>query len=122
MTAANLKPLYASSASAHERSALDVSTEAETVQAAVAPISICGPAKPSHPASPNVPRLNSPAHVDRLKEPITSPLVSQNGLVIIVGRGQGKQLKSDRRRRTLRAGPLHRPTTKAIKYSLVTTS
>jgi hypothetical protein len=115
MTAANLKPLYASSASAHERSALDVSTEAETVQAAVAPISKCGPAKPSHPAS-------APAHVDRLKEPISSPRVSHNGLVIIVGRGQGKQLKSDRRRRTLRAGPLHRPTTKAIKYSLVTTS
>jgi hypothetical protein len=34
MTAANLKPLYASSASAHERSELDVSSEAETVQAA----------------------------------------------------------------------------------------
>jgi DNA-binding winged helix-turn-helix (wHTH) protein len=226
MTAANLKPLCASSASAHERSELDVSTEAETVQAAdswantteisfgsfrllpaqrllldgskpvrlgsraldvlialverpnelvskeelmtrvwprtfvhpanlavhmsalrralrdgrdenrffinvpgrgyifVAPINICGPAKPSHPASPNVPRLNSPAHVDRLiaEEPIPSRRVSHNGLVIIVGRGQGKQLKSDRRRRTLRAAPVHRPTTKAIKYSLVTTS
>jgi hypothetical protein len=34
MTAANLKPLCASSAWAHERSELDVSSEAETVQAA----------------------------------------------------------------------------------------
>ena len=226
MTAANLKPLYASSAWAHERSELDVSSEAETVQAAgsrantieisfgsfrllpaqrrlldgnkpvrlgsraldvlialverpnelvskeqlmtrvwprtfvhpanlavhmsalrralrdgrngnrffinvpgrgytfVAPIKVYGPTIPSHAISPTAPLHNLPAHVDRLiaEEPVPSRRVSHNGLVIIVGRGQSKQLQSDRRRRPLRAGPVHRPTTKATKYSLVTTS
>jgi hypothetical protein len=90
----------------------------------VAPIKVYGPTIPSHAISLTAPLHNSPAHVDRLiaEEPVPSRRVSHNGLVIIVGRGQGKQLKSDRRRRPLRAGPVHRPTTKATKYSLVTTS
>jgi DNA-binding winged helix-turn-helix (wHTH) protein len=224
MTAATLKPLCASSAWAHERSELDVSSEAETVQAAgsrantieisfgsfrllpaqrllldgdnpvrlgsraldvlialverpnelvskeqlmsrvwprthpanlavhmsalrralrdggngnrffinipgrgytfVAPIKVYGPTIPSHAISLTAPLDNSPAHVDRLiaEEPIPSRRVSHNGLVAMVGRGQGKQLQFDRRGRPLRAGPVHRPTTKATKYSLVTTS
>jgi hypothetical protein len=90
----------------------------------VAPIKVYGPRIPSHAISLTAPLHNSPAHVDRLiaEEPVPSRRVSHNGLVIIVGRGQGKQLKSDRRRRPLRAGPVHRPTTEATKYSLVTTS
>jgi DNA-binding winged helix-turn-helix (wHTH) protein len=90
----------------------------------VAPIKAYGPTIPSHAISLTAPLHNSPAHVDRLiaEEPIPSRRVSHNGLVVIVGRGQSKQLQFDRRRRPLRAGPLHRPTTKATKYSLVTTS
>ena len=90
----------------------------------VAPIKVYGPTIPSHAISLTAPLHNSPAHVDRLiaEEPIPSRRVSHNGLVVIVGRGQSKQLQFDRRRRPLRAGPLHRPTTKATKYSLVTTS
>jgi DNA-binding winged helix-turn-helix (wHTH) protein len=226
MTAANLKPLCASSAWAHERSELDVSSEAETVQAAGsrantieisfgsfrllpaqrllldgnnpvrlgsraldvlialverpnelvtkeelktwvwprifvhpanlaahmsalrralrdggngnrffinvpgrgytfgAPIEVYGPTIPSHAISLTAPLHNSPAHVDRFiaEEPIPSRRVSRNGLVAMVGRGQSKQLQFDRRGRPLRAGPVHRPTTKATKYSLVTTS
>ena len=90
----------------------------------VAPIKAYGPTIPSHAISLTAPLHNSPAHVDRLiaEEPIPSRRISHNGLVVIVGRGQSKQLQFDRRRRPLRAGPLHRPTTKATKYSLVTTS
>jgi DNA-binding winged helix-turn-helix (wHTH) protein len=87
----------------------------------VAPIKIYGPAKPSHPASPNVPLHNPLAHVDRLifEEPIPelSPRVSHNRLVTVAGPDGGKRQQSDRRRRSLRAGLLQRPTTKSTKHS-----
>ena len=87
----------------------------------VAPLKVHDPAKPSHPASPNAPLHNPPAHLDRLitEEPIAelSPRVSHNRLVAVAGPDGGKQQQSDRRRRPLRAGPLQRPTTKSSKHS-----
>jgi DNA-binding winged helix-turn-helix (wHTH) protein len=78
----------------------------------VAPINICGSAKPSHPASPNAPLPNSDL----------APWVSHNRLVTVAGSDGKKQQHSDRRRRPLRAGLVHRPTTKAFKHSLATVS
>jgi hypothetical protein len=100
MTAANLRPSYSNGVSAYGQSERDVAIESETVMQTVA----------------------ADAGKPFAEEPIPSRRVSHNGLVVIVGRGQSKQLQFDRRRRPLRAGPLHRPTTKATKYSLVTTS
>jgi DNA-binding winged helix-turn-helix (wHTH) protein len=92
----------------------------------VAPINICGPAKPSDPVSPNAPLHNSPAPALRLTaEEANSdlaPWVSHSRLVTVAGSDGKKQQQSDRRRRPLRAGLVHRLTTKAIKRSLVTVS
>jgi DNA-binding winged helix-turn-helix (wHTH) protein len=92
----------------------------------VAPINICGSAKPSHPASPNAPLHNSPAHAVRsIAEEANSdlaPWVSHNRLVTVAGSDGKKQQHSDRRRRPLRAGLVHRPTTKTFKHSLATVS
>jgi DNA-binding winged helix-turn-helix (wHTH) protein len=95
----------------------------------VAPITICGPTKPCHPASPKEPLHNPPAPAARLiAEEANSdlaPWVLHNRLVTVAGSDGKKQLKHkqpDRRRRPLRAGLVHRPTTKAFKHSLVTIS
>jgi DNA-binding winged helix-turn-helix (wHTH) protein len=92
----------------------------------VAPTNICSPTKPYHPASPNAPLQNSPAHAVRLiaeeENSDLAPLVSHNRLVTVIESDGKKQQRSDRRRRPLRAGLVHRPTTKTFKHSLATVS
>jgi DNA-binding winged helix-turn-helix (wHTH) protein len=92
----------------------------------VAPINICSPAKPSHPASASAPLHNSPAHAVRLsaeeEDSDLAPWVLHNRLVTVAGSDGKKQQQSDRRRRPQRAGLVRRPMTKAIKCSLVTVS
>jgi DNA-binding winged helix-turn-helix (wHTH) protein len=84
----------------------------------VAPVKSYGSARPSHPALPNVPLHSPPAHVDGLitEKPVveSSPRVSHNRLVTVAGY-VSKQQQSDRRRRPLRGGLPHRPTTKSSK-------
>jgi DNA-binding winged helix-turn-helix (wHTH) protein len=90
----------------------------------VAPIKIYGPAKPSHPASPNAPVHKPLAHVDRLitEEPIAevSQRASHNRLVTVAGPDRSKQRQSDRRRRPLRAGLPQRSITKHAHERLTT--